>query len=156
MAYGLGCIFIFFIIKSQSNIFSMGTRLGYEILSREEGSGIPVDHPKNPARILHNMSNSFMKTFRNCLEYNSLTNMGLCLFQDFFVIKTVFDLDRGYTNALAIYSMGMIGSLIAMVNFRRKAKFKLSETNDCTLNYTKLRKDGVQSMFLAGAIILAG
>jgi hypothetical protein len=58
----------------------MGTRLSYEILSREEGSGIPVDHPKNPARILNNLSNGFFRTYKNCLEFNALTNMGLCLF----------------------------------------------------------------------------
>lgn len=132
----------------------MGTRLSYEILSREEGSGIPVDHPKNPARILNNLSNGFFRTFKNILEFNALTNMGLCLFQDFFVIKTVFDLDRGYLNALAIYSLGMVGSLMAMVHFRRRAKFKSSESNDCTLNYKKLKQDGIWSMNLASFQII--
>jgi hypothetical protein len=65
------------------------------------------------------------------------------------VIKTVFELDRGFLNALAIYALGMVGSLMAMVHFRRKAKFKSSDSASCTLNYVKLKKDGLQSMNLA-------
>jgi len=95
-------------MKSMTNIFTMGSRMTYEVLAKETSSGIPIDHPKNPARIMENISNSFMRSFLNCVEFNALTNMGLCLFQDFFVIKTVYDLDRGYLNALAIYSLGMV------------------------------------------------
>jgi hypothetical protein len=66
----------------------------------------------------------------------------------------VFDLDRGYLNALAIYALGMVGSLMAMVHFRRKAKFKSSDSNSCTLNYKKLKTDGIQSMNLASIQII--
>ena len=121
-----------------ANIWCMGPRMSYEVLNRESGSGIPVDHPKNPAVILNNISLGFFRTFENCLEFNALTNMGLCLFQDFFVNKTVYTMDRGFLNALAIYSLGMVGSLCAMLNFRSKAKFKISESSNIITDYDKL------------------
>ena len=81
LAYGFGTHVVYFVVKSMTNTFCMGSRLTYEILSREEGSGISVDHPKNPATIMENVSQSFLTTFANCVEYNALTNIGLCLFQ---------------------------------------------------------------------------
>ena len=81
LSFGFGSVFAYFLVKSMANIFCMGSRLTYEVLNREEGSGIPVDHPKNPATIINNISLAFFRSFQNCLEFNSLTNMGLCLFQ---------------------------------------------------------------------------
>lgn len=112
--------------------------MSYEVLNREQGSGIPVDHPKNPAVILNNISLGFLRTIENCMEFNALTNMGLCLFQDFFVIKTVYIMDRGYLNSLAIYSLGMVGSLCSMIHFRRLSKFKISESSEISTNFKKL------------------
>lgn len=86
----------------------MSSKITYEVISRENSSGIPIDHPKNPATILASIGEGFLKVFQNCIEYNALTNMGLCLFQDFFVIQTVYQEDRGFLNALAIYSLGMV------------------------------------------------
>jgi len=124
------------------------------VLNREQGSGIPVDHPKNPAVILNNISLGYLRTIENCLEFNALTNMGLCLFQDFFVIKTVFIMDRGYLNALAIYSLGMVGSLCSMLHFRRLSKFKISESSEITTNFSKLRSNGLISINLAAVQIM--
>ena len=51
-----------------------------EILARQDTEGIEEDHPKNPAKILNNLSRSFFQIFQNALEFNALTNMGLCIF----------------------------------------------------------------------------
>lgn len=95
-----------------------------EILARQHVSGIEDDHPMNPSLILRNMSESFLRTFQYCLEYNALTNMGLCLYQDFFVTRSVYLLGRGYLNAVAINSIGMVGALIAMQTFRKMTKLR--------------------------------
>lgn len=138
ICFGLGSVTIYFMVKSFTNIWCIGTRMSYEVLNREQGSGIPVDHPKNPAVILNNISLGFLRTIENCMEFNALTNMGLCLFQDFFVIKTVYIMDRGYLNSLAIYSLGMVGSLCSMIHFRRLSKFKISESSEISTNFKKL------------------
>jgi hypothetical protein len=52
-------------------------------------------------------------------------------------------------NALTIYSVGMLGSLFSMVNFRRKSKFMNSEADDHILNYNKMKSVGFNSMSLA-------
>lgn len=65
-----------------------------EVITKEESSGIPIDHPKNPATILSNISQGFLRSYQNCMEFNALTNMGLCLFQVsfnfFFLFKNFF------------------------------------------------------------------
>ena len=81
LAFGFGSNFIYFMVKSMANIFCMGSQMTAEIISREESSGIPIDHPKNPASIVSNLSQAFFRSYQNFLEFNSLTNMGLCLFQ---------------------------------------------------------------------------
>lgn len=58
------------------------------------------------------------------MEYNAISNMGLCLFQDFFVTKGIYKENKGYLNGLAIYSVGLLGSLISMLYFRYMNKFK--------------------------------
>lgn len=73
-----------------TNSFVMGSKMAYEIVGREGGSAIPPDHPKNPATILSNIGEGFLRTFQNCVEYNALTNMGLCLFQVKFAFKLGF------------------------------------------------------------------
>ena len=110
LSFGFGSVFAYFIIKSLTNQFCQGAQMVTEILSRQSSEGIEEDHPKNPAKIISNISESFMRTFNNCLEYNALTNMGLCIFQDFFVTRSVYLLDRGFLNSIAIYSIGMTGS----------------------------------------------
>ena len=75
--------------------------------------------------------------------------MGLCLFQDFFVIKTVYMLDRGYLNAPAIYALGMVGSLAAMIHFRRNIKCKLTENFALMTSFEKLRSNGLVAINLA-------
>ena len=62
LAFGLGSNFTYFVVKSLCNGFSMGTRMTYEILGRNKVLGIPADHPKNPARIINNLSESFFRT----------------------------------------------------------------------------------------------
>lgn len=137
-----------------ANIFCMGTRMTVEILARVEGSGIPEDHPKNPGKMMSNISEGFFRTLQNCMEFNALTNMGLCLFQDFFVIKTVYMLDRGYLNAPAIYSLGMVGSLCSMIYFRRSIKDKLTENFAFLASFEKLKYSGLVAINLAAFQII--
>jgi hypothetical protein len=80
LAYGFGSNFTYFVVKSLCNLNCMGTLMTYEIMGRQI-NGMRVDHPKNPARILNNLSEGFFRTLHNIMEYNALTNMGLCLFQ---------------------------------------------------------------------------
>lgn len=63
-------------------------------------------------------------------------------------------LDRGYLNAIAIYSLGMVGSLCSMIHFRRKSKFKISESSIIATNWEKLKKNGLSSMNLAAFQII--
>lgn len=129
LAYGFGSVFAYFIIKSLANLFCQGSLMVTEILARQAGEGIEEDHPMNPATMMLNVSESFLRIFQYCLEYNALTNMGLCIFQDFFVTRSVYLLDRGFLNSVAIYSIGMVGSLVAMLVFRNLNKFKQSDAN---------------------------
>lgn len=80
LAFGFGANFTYFVIKSLCNLNCMGTRMTYEISARQL-KGMPASHPKNPARILNNMSEGWFRTFHNLMEFNAITNMGLCLFQ---------------------------------------------------------------------------
>lgn len=80
IAYGFGSNFTYFLVKSLCNLNCMGTRMTFEILGRQSPS-IPTDHPKNAARILNNISEGFLRTLHNLMEFNAFTNMGLCLFQ---------------------------------------------------------------------------
>ena len=52
----------------------------FEISARQV-KGMDPDHPKNPARILHNINEGWLRTFQNLMEFNAIINMGLCLFQ---------------------------------------------------------------------------
>ena len=72
------------------------------------------------------------------------------------MIKTVYVLNRGSLNALAIYSIGMVGSLYAMLHFRSKAKFKISESSVVTTDFNKLRKNGISSLNRAALLICIG
>ncbi len=78
--------------------------------------------------------------------------MGLCIFQDFFVTRSVYLLDRGFLNAVAIYSFGMLGSLIAMLFFRKMNKFKMSDSNAINVNMKKMRKNGLISILMSFVI----
>ena len=64
-------------------------------------------------------------------------------------------MDRGYLNALAIYSLGMVGSLCSMLLFRTKAKFKVSEGSSFSTDYDKLKQNGLSSVNLAALMIIA-
>ena len=72
------------------------------------------------------------------------------------MIKTVYELDRGYLNAIAVYSVGMVASLLAMLHFRSKAKFKRSESRIISTNYKEMRKNGLSTLNLASIFIIAG
>ena len=41
LSYGLGCNVTYFIVKSICNVFSMGSHLTYEIMSRQGVDSIP-------------------------------------------------------------------------------------------------------------------
>ena len=156
LAFGFGSVFAFFVIKSLATVFSHGSYVVCEILARQNNEGIEEDHPKNPARILINLSESFFQVFQNALEFNALTNMGLCIFQDFFVTRSVYLLDRGFLNSVAIYSFGMLGSLVAMVLFRNMNKFKLSDTKEFHIKLKKLRKNGLIAILMSFFIASIG
>jgi hypothetical protein len=80
LAYGFGSIVVYFVIKSLTNVFSSGSKMVYECLENKtvESEHIPPDHPRNPGKIMSNVSDSFLKTFEICTEHNALTNMGIC------------------------------------------------------------------------------
>lgn len=90
------------------------------------------------------------------MEYNALTNMGLCLFQDFFVIKYVYVYDRGFLNGIAIYSLGMLGSLLSMVNFRYFSYFKFSQSKSFFSGVKTLRMSGFKAIFISGLLVMLG
>jgi Na+/H+-translocating membrane pyrophosphatase len=90
-----------------------------EILARQVHDGLPNDHPRNPSVIMQNIAKGFLCSIQSCLEANAMTNMGLCLFQDFFVIKYVYVYDRGYLNSIAIFTVSLLCSLISMLIFRK-------------------------------------
>ena len=75
--------------------------------------------------------------------------MGLCVFQDFFVTKAVYTLDRGFLNAVAIYAFGMIGSLVSMVIFKRKNKLKTSDSAEYSVSIDKMRSNGLQAILIS-------
>lgn len=154
MCFGLGSIFSYFVTKSVSHLFCQGSRIVYEILHRDKG--IPSDHPRNPARIINNISESFWRVAQNTMEFNALTNMGLCLFQDMFVIKYVYVYDRGFLNGLAIYSLGMVGSLISMLCFRYFSYFKFSQSRNFFTGVKALRSSGLKAMLISGVLIFLG
>lgn len=154
MCYGLGSIFSYFVTRSMGNLFCQGSRIVYEILHRDKG--IPNDHPRNPGRIINNISESFWRIMENTMEFNALTNMGLCLFQDFFVIKYVYVYDRGFLNGIAIYSIGMVGSLISMINFRYFSYFKFTQSRSFFTGVKTLRLSGFKAIFISAAFIILG
>ena len=127
-----------------------------EIMARQSNEGIEEDHPKNPARIINNISESFLRIFQYCLEFNALTNMGLCIFQDLFVTRSVYLLDRGFLNATAIYSIGMASSLVAMLYFRNANKFKASDANEFIQKMKKMRNSGLIAIFIQAILVSAG
>lgn len=69
------------------------------------------------------------------------------------MIKPVFILDRGYLNAPAIYSLGMLASLIAMLWFRSKNKFKTSEQQEYNNNHEKMKSNGLKAIHLSAFLI---
>lgn len=154
MCYGLGSVFALFITKSMSHLFCQGSRIAYEILDRDKG--IPSDHPRNPARIINNISEGFWRQMQHTMEYNALTSMGLCLFQDFFVIKYVYVYNRGFLNGIAIYSIGMVGSLISMINFRYFSYFKFSQSRSFFTGVRTLRISGFKAIFISAILIILG
>lgn len=156
LAYGFGSVFAYFIIKSLTNLFCQGSLMVCEILARQSTDGIEEDHPMNPAMIMYNLSESFLRIFQYCIEYNALTNMGLCIFQDFFVTRSVYLLDRGFLNSVAIYSVGMAGSLIAMLVFRNMNKFKLSDANEFNNKTKTLQNNGITCILISGGITTLG
>jgi hypothetical protein len=65
----------------------------------------------------------------------------------------VFVLDRGYLNAPAIYSLGMLASLVAMLYFRSKNKFKISDQQEYHNNFKKMKNNGLNAIHLSAFLI---
>lgn len=65
----------------------------------------------------------------------------------------MFVLDRGYLNAPAVYSLGMLASLISMLWFRSKNKFKTSEQQAYNSNFIKMKKNGLRAIHLSAFLI---
>ena len=149
LAFGLGSVFAFFLVHSLSKMFSNASYMVCEILARQNSEGIEEDHAKNPAKILNNIAESYFKILQNSLQYNALTNMGLCIFQDFFVTRSVYLLDRGYLNAIAILSLGMLGALFGMLLFRNLNKFKRSDRAEFNIKFGQMQKNGLKALFFA-------
>lgn len=156
LSFGFGSAFAYFIIKSLSHVFSQGSSMVVEIMARQSSDGIEEDHPKNPARIINNVSESFLRIFQYCVEYNCLTNLGLCVFQDLFVTRNVYLLDRGFLNSTAIYSVGMAASLVGMIYFRNSNRFKASDANEFVHKMKKMQNNGIIAIFISAIIISAG
>ena len=153
MAYGFGGVFSYFIIKSLANIFSHSTKIVYEVLNTQTYSErIPHDHPRNPARIFHNISESFFKIFQNCIEANVLTNMGICLFQDYFMLKSVYLTDKGFLNIFAILSFGILGGLLGMLYFRKISHIMHSDMAEMSQEHTKVAYKGFMTILVPGVL----
>ena len=58
-------------------------------------------------------------------------------------------LDRGFLNSIAIYSFGMLGSLLSMIYFKKANKLKLSDSNEFSINMDKMRKNGLKSVLMS-------
>lgn len=69
-------------------------------------------------------------------------------------MKPIYILDRGYLNSIAVYSLGMLASLISMLRFRKKNKFKVSEEKDYYMNYDRLKNLGLDAVYLSGFLII--
>lgn len=155
-SFGFGTVFAYFLIKSLSHVFCQGSAMVVEIMARQSSEGIEEDHPKNPARIINNISESFLKTFQTCLEFNALTNMGLCIYQDLFVTRSVYLIDRGFLNATAITAVGLGASLVGMLYFRSANKFKASDSADFMNKLGKMRTNGLVAFLITAAIVMIG
>ena len=83
-------------------------------------------HPKNPARILSSLAHSYLSLVSKQLLYNSITNIGLCIFQDFFVTRAIYLLNRGYLNGIAILAGGCLSAFLSIRYFQ---KMKLTMRN---------------------------
>ena len=70
-------------------------------------------------------------------------------------MKPVYILSRGYLNGVAVYSMSMLGSLIAMLSFRRRNKFKSSEMANYINNFKKMKSNGLCTLYLAALLVTA-
>jgi hypothetical protein len=156
LAYGFGSVFAFFLIKSLSKMFANASYMVCEILARQNSEGIEEDHAKNPAKILNNIAESYFKIFQNSLQYNALTNMGLCIFQDFFVTRSVYLLDRGFLNAVAILCLGMVGALFGMLWFRNLNKFKRSDRGEFNIKFSKMQGNGLKALIFTMILASAG
>lgn len=70
------------------------------------------------------------------------------------MLKPVYILDRGYLNSIAVYSMGMLASLLAMLYFRKRNKFKVSEVKDYYMNYDRMKNHGLSALYLSAFLII--
>lgn len=82
--------------------------------------------------------------------------MGLCIYQDFFVTRSVYLLDRGFLNSVAIYSVGMAGSLIAMLVFRNMNKSKVSDAREFSNKVQAMQRSGLICICISALITTAG
>lgn len=156
LCFGLGSVFAFFVVKSLSTAVTHGSALVVETLARQSADGIEEDHPKNPAQIMLNLGEGFLRSLHNALELNALTNMGLCIFQDFFVTRSVYLLDRGFLNGTAIYSVGMLGALAAIELFRRLNRYQISDSCEFSAKLARMRRSAVLCVLLAVGVTSLG
>lgn len=149
LCYGLGSVVAFFVTKSLASAVCHGSALAAEALARQTADGIEEDHPKNPAQIMLHIGRGFLGTYQSALEFNALTNMGLCIFQDFFVTRSVYLLDRGFLDGLAIYALGMVGALAGTLVFRRLTRFQVSDACEFTSKLAHMRRSGLLCVLTA-------
>jgi len=76
------------------------------------------------------------------------------MFQDFFVTQDIYEEGRGFLNSFAIYSIGIIASIIGMLYFRKQNQFKYSEESSYLRNFSRLRRVGVLTVLLSFVLII--
>ena len=68
------------------------------------------------------------------------------------MLKPIYILNRGYLNAIAVYSLGMFSALLAMLYFRRANKFKTSEMREYFSNFKKMKSNGFWTIFISASL----
>lgn len=71
------------------------------------------------------------------------------------MIKPVLELGRGVLNSPTIYAMSMVATLLSTLWFRSRNKFKRSEQVEYNNNFTRMDRNGMNSIHLAAILICA-
>lgn len=90
------------------------------------------------------------------MEYNAITTMGLCLFQDFFATEAVYRNSIGALNGPAVCSLGSLCSLLSILYFRYSSKFKASESTHVEYNFRRMRYIGLKTILFCGVLVMLG